>query len=91
MPACQIFFKVAGNRIYQVNLMSETGILTDIKNDIAFLKEKLLQFEVTVNEIDNDFHRETNPEYVKVLDEIEKEDRRIRFRDLEDFDRHFGG
>jgi hypothetical protein len=46
--------------------------------------------EITINEIDSDIRKELNPEYVKTLDKIEKEDKRIHFRNIEVFDKHLG-
>lgn len=70
--------------------MSEAEILNEIRNDLNFLKEKVISMEITINEIDGDIHKELNPEYVKTLDKIEKEDKRIHFRNIEEFDKHFG-
>lgn len=70
--------------------MAETEILNAIRNDLNFLKEKIIQIEITVSEIDYDVHRKLNPEYIKKLEKIEKEDKRVHFRDIEEFDRHFG-
>ncbi len=70
--------------------MSEAEILSEIRNDINFLKEKIIIMEITINEIDYDIHKKLNPEYVKTLDKIEKEDKRIRFSNIEEFDEHFG-
>ncbi len=70
--------------------MSEAEILSEIRNDINFLKEKIISMEITINEIDYDIHKKLNPEYVKTLDKIEKEDKRIRFSNIEEFDKHFG-
>lgn len=70
--------------------MSEVDILTEIRNDLNFLKEKVISMEITINEIDSDIHKEFNPEYVTKLDKIEKEDKRIHFRNIEEFDKHFG-
>ena len=36
--------------------MSEAEILTEIRNDLNFLKEKIIQMEITVHEIDSDIH-----------------------------------
>ncbi len=36
------------------------------------------------------FTKNSNPEYVKTLDKIEKEDKTIRFRNIKEFDKHFG-
>jgi len=70
--------------------MSEAEILNEIRNDLNFLKEKIIQIEITVNEIDSDVHRKLNPEYVKKLEKIEKEDKRVHFKNIEEFDKHFG-
>jgi hypothetical protein len=70
--------------------MSEAEILNEIRSDLNFLKEKIIQIEITVNEIDSDVHRKLNPEYVKKLEKIEKEDKRVHFRNIEEFDKHFG-
>lgn len=70
--------------------MSETEILNEIRSDLNFLKEKIIQIEITVSEIDSDVHRKLNPEYVKKLAKIEKEDKRVHFRNIEEFDKHFG-
>lgn len=70
--------------------MSETEILDEIRNDLNFLKEKIIQIEITVNEIDYDVHKKLNTDYVKKLEKIEKEDKRVHFRDIEEFDRRFG-
>jgi hypothetical protein len=45
---------------------------------------------VTVNEIDKDLHSKPNPEYIKKLDQIEKEDNKLHFKDMDEFDRKFG-
>lgn len=71
--------------------MPEAAILEEIRNDLNFLKEKVTLIEVSLNEIDADLHREVNPEYAKKLEKIEKEDKRIHFKNMEEFDKHFGG
>lgn len=70
--------------------MSDAEILNEIRNDLNFLKEKIISMEITISEIDIDIHKKLNPEYVKKLDKIEKEDKRIHFRNIEEFDKHFG-
>ncbi len=70
--------------------MSETEVLNEIRNNLNFLKDKIIQIEITVNEIDYDIHKKLNPVYIKKLEKIEKEDKRVHFRDIEEFDRHFG-
>ncbi|MBW6518518.1 MAG: hypothetical protein K0A89_08465 [ANME-2 cluster archaeon] len=70
--------------------MSEAEMLTEIKTDLDFLKEKMARIEVTVNEIDNDLHSNPNPEYIKKLDQIENEEKKIHFKNMNEFDRQFG-
>lgn len=43
--------------------MSEAEILNEIRNDLNFLKEKVISMEITINEIDSDIHKEFNPDY----------------------------
>ena len=70
--------------------MSEVEMLNEIISDLNFLKEKIVRIEITVSEIDGDIHRKPNPEYLKKLEQIEKGDRRVRFKDIDDFDQRFG-
>lgn len=70
--------------------MSEAAVLKEIMNDLNFLKEKIIRIEIVINEIDSDVHRKLNPKYVKKLEKIEKEDRRIHFKNIGEFDRHIG-
>ncbi|VVB59653.1 Uncharacterised protein [uncultured archaeon] len=69
--------------------MPEAAILEEIRNDLNFLKEKVTLIEVSLNEIDADLHKELNPD-AKKLEKIEKEDKRIHFKNMEEFDKHFG-
>ena len=70
--------------------MSEVEMLNSIITDLNFLKEKIVQIELTVNEIDSDVHRRVNPEYLKELDQIEKLDKRVHLKNIDDFDQRFG-
>ncbi|MCL7415128.1 MAG: hypothetical protein M8349_03575 [ANME-2 cluster archaeon] len=70
--------------------MSEAQMLNEIKTDLNFLKEKMARIEVTVNEIDKDLHSKPNPEYVKKLNQIEKENSKVHFEDMDEFDKQFG-
>jgi len=70
--------------------MSEVEMLNSIITDLNFLKEKIVQIELTVNEIDSDVHRRANPEYLKELDQIEKLDKRVHLKSIDDFDQRFG-
>ncbi|MCX9015299.1 MAG: hypothetical protein OIN89_11030 [Candidatus Methanoperedens sp.] len=42
-----------------------------------------------MKKIDSDIHRKVNPEYTDNLDKIEKEDKRVHFKNMDEFDRHF--
>jgi len=70
--------------------MTEAEVLNEIRSNLNFLKEKIIQIEITVNEIDSDVHKNINPIYLKKLDKIEKEDKRVHFKDIDEFDKHFG-
>jgi len=70
--------------------MSEVEMLKEIMTDLTFLKEKMARIEVTVNEIDKDLHSKPNPEYLKKLEQIENEDSKVRFKNMDEFDRQFG-
>lgn len=70
--------------------MSEAEVLKEIRDDLNFLKEKIIQMEITLNEMDADIHKKFNPGYEGRLKKIEKEDKRIRFSNIEEFDKHFG-
>ena len=69
--------------------MNEVEILNEIKNDLNFLKEKIIRMEITINEIDSDVHKKLNPEYANELKKIEENDTRIHFTNIKEFDRHF--
>lgn len=69
--------------------MQDSAVLQEIKNELSFIKEKIVVIEVSLNEIDADLHRKFNPEYAKELDRIEKEDKRVHFKSMEEFDKHF--
>ena len=70
--------------------MSEVEMLNSIITDLNFLKEKIVQIELTVNEIDSDVHRRANPEYLKELDQIEKLDKRVHLKNIDDINQRFG-
>lgn len=78
---------------YAVGMMSgqTEEVLKEIRSDLGFLKEKIILMEITINEIDSDVHRKLNPKYVKKLEKIEKEDRRIHFKNIGEFDKHLNG
>lgn len=68
--------------------MAETELLKIVVDDVSSLKEQMTRIEITINEIDNDIHRELNPEYLKKLEKIQKQ-KGIRFKSSEEFDAYF--
>ncbi len=68
--------------------MAETELLRKVVDDVSSLKEQMTRIEITINEIDNDIHRELNPEYLKKLEKIQKQ-KGIRFKSSEEFDAYF--
>jgi len=68
--------------------MAETELLRRVVDDVSSLKEQMTRIEITINEIDNDIHRELNPEYLKKLEKIQKQ-KGIRFKSSEEFDKYF--
>lgn len=69
--------------------MSEIELLKQIADDVTVLRKKVERIEIIMDEIDQDLHRELNPEYVKKLEKIEKE-KKTSFKDINEFDKHFG-
>jgi hypothetical protein len=71
--------------------MAESGlIIRRLADDVVSLKEQMTRIEITLNEIDKDIHREINPEYLKKLEKIQKQ-QGIRFTTAEEFDEYFSG
>ncbi len=68
--------------------MAETELLRRMVDDVASLKEQMTRIEIAINEIDNDIHRELNPEYLKKLEKIQKQ-KGIKFKSAEEFDAYF--
>ena len=68
--------------------MAETELLKRVVDDVSSLKEQMTRIEIVINEIDNDIHRELNPEYLKKLKKIQKQ-KGIRFKSSEEFDAYF--
>jgi ribosomal protein S13 len=68
--------------------MAETELLRRVVDDVSSLKEQMTRIEIVINEIDNDIHRELNPEYLKKLEKIQKQ-KGIRFKSSEEFDAYF--
>lgn len=68
--------------------MANSTILKKIAEDLAFLKDKVVQIETTVNEIGEDIHRELNPEYLKKLEKIQRQ-KGVRFKDMKEFEDYF--
>lgn len=67
--------------------MSEAELLKKIAEDLSFLKDKITGIEISLNEIEQDLHREVNPEYLKKLENIKKQ-KGIRFKNVKDLDEY---
>ena len=68
--------------------MAEAELIRRMANDMATLKEQMSRLEIAINEIDQDLHRELNPQYLKKLEKIKKQ-KGIRFKNTEEFDDYF--
>ncbi|CAG0977594.1 hypothetical protein METP3_01878 [Methanosarcinales archaeon] len=68
--------------------MAEAELIRRMADDIATLKEQMSRLEIVINEIDQDLHREVNPQYLKKLEKIKKQ-KGIRFKNIEEFDEYF--
>ncbi len=66
-------------------LRSEPAVIRQLQSDVSFLKQRVTMLEAEVSEIDNDVHREINPEFLGRLDKIEKQ-KGIRFNNMKEFD-----
>ncbi len=68
--------------------MAETELIRRMADDVASLKEQMSRIEIVINEIDQDIHREVNPQYLKKLEKIQTQ-KGIRFKSAEEFDAYF--
>ncbi len=68
--------------------MAETELIRRMADDVAALKEQMSRIEIAINEIDMDIHREVNPQYLKKLEKIKKQNG-IQFKTIEEFDSYF--
>lgn len=50
--------------------MAEVELIRKMADDVAALKAQMSRIEITINEIDQDIHREVNPQYLKKLEKI---------------------
>ncbi len=66
-------------------LRPELTVIRQLQSDVSFLKQRVKTLEAEVSEIDNDVHREINPEFLERLDKIEKQ-KGIRFNNMKEFD-----
>ncbi len=66
-------------------LHPELAVIRQLQSDVSFLKQRVKTLEAEVSEIDNDVHREINPEFLERLDKIEKQ-KGIRFNNMKEFD-----
>ncbi len=68
--------------------MAETELIRRMADDVVSLKEQMTRIEIVINEIDQDIHREVNPQYIKKLEKNQKQ-KGIRFKSTEEFDAYF--
>lgn len=68
--------------------MAEVELIRRMADDVASLKEQMSRIEIVINEIDQDIHREVNPQYLKKLEKIQKQ-KGVRFKSAEEFERYF--
>ncbi|VVB88757.1 Uncharacterised protein [uncultured archaeon] len=68
--------------------MVEAELIRKMADDVASLKEQMSRIEIAINEIDQDIHREVNPQYLKKLEKIRKQ-KGVRFNNVEEFEAEF--
>lgn len=68
--------------------MAEAELIRRMADDVAALKVQMTRIEITINEIDQDIHREVNPQYLKKLEKIQKQ-KGVRFKSAEEFEAYF--
>ncbi len=68
--------------------MAEAELIRKMADDVASLKEQMNRIEIAINEIDQDIHREVNPQYLKKLEKIRKQ-KGVRFYSIEEFEAEF--
>ena len=61
--------------------MGEEQNLKQLAKDVSFLKEKIIEIQIDVREINNDLH-EIKPEYLKKLKKIDKEGKFTEFSNV---------
>lgn len=62
--------------------MAEAELIRRMADDMATIKEQMSRLEIVINEIDQDLHREVNPQYLKKLEKIKKQ-KGISFKSTE--------
>lgn len=70
--------------------MAEAELIRKMADDVASLKDQMSRIEIAINEIDQDIHREVNPQYIKKLEKIQKQ-KGVRFKSAEEFEGYFSG
>ena len=67
--------------------MAEAELIRRMADDMATLKEQMSRLEIVINEVDQGFHRELNPKYLRKLEKIKKQ-KGIRFNNIEKFEEY---
>lgn len=74
-----------------INLSENANRVLNIVKARNNLKDKSQAMELVINHyIDCRDESELKKEYLEKLEKIEKEDKRIRFKNISEFDKHFG-
>lgn len=68
--------------------MAETELIRKMADDVVSLKEQMSRIEIVINEIDQDIHREVNPQYLKKLEKVQKQ-KGVRFKSAEEFEEYY--
>ncbi len=68
--------------------MAEVELIRRMADDVAALKAQMTRIEITIDEIDQDIHKEVNPQYLKKLEKIQKQ-KGVRFKSAEEFEAYF--
>ncbi len=68
--------------------MAEAELIRRMADDVAALKAQMTRIEITIDEIDQDIHREVNPQYLRKLEKIQKQ-KGVRFKSAEEFEEYF--
>jgi len=72
-------------KVPRKSLRPELVVMRQMQIDISFLKQRVKTLEAEVSEIDNDVHREVNPEFLERLETVQKQ-KGVKFNNMKEFD-----